>query len=91
MKSKVFAMVAASLLVAACQTTTDTTGNVDGDGSSLTNSDLEILGQPTGSVDGAALDGVPQPTLTYLSQTYGDRVLFNYDSTTLTLQGQQIV
>ena len=34
---------------------------------------------------------MPQPTLTYLSQTHGDWVLFNYDSTTLTPQGQQIV
>jgi hypothetical protein len=84
-------MVAVSLLVVACQATTDSNGNVDGDGSSLTNSDLDILGQPTGLVDGAALEGVPQPTLTYLSQTYGDRVFSNYDSTTLTPQGQQIV
>jgi peptidoglycan-associated lipoprotein len=91
MKNKVFAIFAAGLLVTACQTTTDNTGSVDGDGSTLTNSDLEILGQPTGSIDAAALNGAPQPTLTYLTQTYGDRVLFNYDSTTLTPQGQQIV
>ena len=34
---------------------------------------------------------MPQPTLTYVTQTYGDRVLFAYDSTALTPQGQQIV
>lgn len=91
MNSKVFVMIAAGLLVAACETTRDSAGNVDGDGSSLTNSDLEILGQTTGTVDGNALDGAPQPTLTYVTQTYGDRVLFGYDSTVLTPQGQQIV
>lgn len=80
--------------MAACGSNSTRTNDVTGDGdvnAGGDGGDLAILGQPTGDIDSTHLGGTPQPTIAYLTQTYGDRVLFDYDSAMLTPEGQDIV
>jgi len=92
MQRRSFLVLGLGLIASACTTSEQNTDSVDGSGGLDTDysngNGLEVEGLG-GTVDGGS--AVPQPTIAWLSEHYGDTVLFDYDSSSLNPAADGIV
>ena len=90
MQRRTFIALGLAFVASACSTPEQSQDSVDGSGGLDTGNGggLEVEG-----LDGSDLSGsaIPQPTSAWLSEHYGDTVLFDYDSSSLNAAADQTV
>lgn len=86
------AIVALTLLLAACETPPDSSSSTMGTGGTGTGSSTGIAGSGTGGVQGQGLGAnASAQALNEAIQRIGDRVFFAFDSTEIRDDGRQVV
>ncbi len=87
MQRRLFLVLATAFAAAGCTTPNDTDETVDGDGDMYVDLvDIDVEGLTTEPAAGMA-----QPTLAWVRENYGDTVLFAFDSSTVSVDGQTVI